>query len=821
MGASSSSSSVAVENLFPAIIQCFFIIFVGYICGRTRIVSPTESKGIGHYVSYIALPSLLFKAMVELDFSSVNWILWMSILISKSIVFILVFVFTTMLGRPVQLGTAGIYSIFATQSNDFALGYPIIKALYAKTHPEFVNYLYLFAPISLAILNPIGFIFLEIQRSRSMDAEDQQAAWKVAWNVTKRSIANPVLIVVFVGVIFNYIFQGAVPIFIKDILKLLGDSFNATALFYLGLGLVGTSHRQAKFVLVVPAILIAAKSIFLPLLTRAIISGMNAGDTANATEALSTFGFIYGTFPTAPTVYVYATLFNSNQALIATGLLVGTFLSAPLMFISATMEALPVNNPAEYESLVAEASLYISIIGIGCCIWVLGIFLISRRSTWIPHNFTVNLVLAQLVACIGVILYRFCDDRKPWQHYIQFIAFLLGVLGSRCWTSMIALALCLLRCKSMCFVLRYKGFFYVYGWGMTSICVAILLVVSTSQDKIEVDPVFQYGNLQVVMSIVILISNIVIVTASLVILQRNDRFQNNEYLRVSGVDSGIDNDNTVGLMEDEDEEEDQSDSRNRGSGDADILCTENGAVNVVDIENISENTCKHISRCTEHKQRKCRMMLNKYESRANELSMENDEILSALQRHQLVRHIVLLLLLLLSMFIGLFLCMWRLFNDSKSGIYVELEFLDSVFSFGQSFFVLACFGFDTQYVIMPFMKKWRKFWYGVEHVQLPEKRDLDQETKFTCEQFNMYHKDRCKQELVHDLRYHLRVYKGVFRGSAFVDWLLEVGLAKDRSDAGKYGNRLLLGRVIEHVKQEHHFHDRSYFYRFVKLDEYE
>ncbi|XP_070564752.1 lysosomal cholesterol signaling protein-like [Ptychodera flava] len=820
---SASTSAVALENLYPAIIQCFFIILVGYIIGRTRVISPTESKGIGLYVSYIALPALLFKSMIELNFSMVNWVFWSSILLAKTIVYILVFIFTIILDRPVQLGTAGLYSVFSTQSNDFALGYPIIKALYEETHPEYINYLYLFAPINLLILNPIAFVFLEINRSRSIEG-NQEGFRKVTANVIKRILFNPILSFVFIGFIFHFIFNGKVPLILEDILQVLSDSYNATALFYLGLGLVGKIRQVASFALLVPAILIAAKSIILPLLARAIVSAMDAGGSSNATDSLSTYAFIYGTFPTAPTVYVYATLYDVSEALIATGMVVGTFLSAPLMFVSATMEALPIHDPSSYESLVAQASLYISIIGAGCCIWVLGIFIISGRCRWMPHNLTVNLVISQLCSCIGIVLYQFCNDDRPWQHYIQFIAFLVGVFGSRCWTSMISLALCILRCKSMCYVLNHKYWFYMYGWGVTVLAVGVLLAVSVTEKMLEVDPVFQYGNLQVIMSAIILTLNIVITTVSLVILQRNDRFRKNEYLRVNADDNDNDDDadNTLGIQPEENEngsdfqsrEENHDTGGNSDSSDHD----NNTAIQnlVVDIESIHENTCRSTSNCSELQRQRCRAMLHNYEAKVGQVNAEVDEVASAIQRHQLTRHIVLLLLLVLSMCIGLFLCLWRLFNDARSGIYVELEFLDSVFTYGQGFFVLACFGFDTQYVIMPFIKRWRKFWYGVEQVRLPKSGDLSNEIRFTCEQFTMYHKDRCRQELVQDLRYRLRVYKNVFRGNTFVDWLIEVGLAKDRSDAVEYGGRLLLGSVIQHVKKEHHFHDRPYFYQLVE-----
>jgi len=43
----------------------------------------------------------------------------------------------------------------------------LVQAIYGKTQPQFLQYIYLVAPISLVILNPIGFILLEIQKARA------------------------------------------------------------------------------------------------------------------------------------------------------------------------------------------------------------------------------------------------------------------------------------------------------------------------------------------------------------------------------------------------------------------------------------------------------------------------------------------------------------------------------------------------------------------------------------------------------------------------------------------------------------------------------
>ena len=60
----------------------------------------------------------------------------------------------------------------------------------------------------------------------------------------------------------------------------------------------------------------------------------------------------------------------------------------------------------------------------------------------------------------------------------------------------------------------------------------------------------------------------------------------------------------------------------------------------------------------------------------------------------------------------------------------------------------------------------------------------------------------------------METYSQVFCGHELVDWLMLVGLARDRSEAVKYGRHLLNGRVICHIKNLHHFHDQAFFYKF-------
>jgi hypothetical protein len=48
----------------------------------------------------------------------------------------------------------------------------------------------------------------------------------------------------------------------------------------------------------------------LPLITREITESLQPGSNANETKDFTDYGFLYGTFPTAPPVFVYAAQYN-------------------------------------------------------------------------------------------------------------------------------------------------------------------------------------------------------------------------------------------------------------------------------------------------------------------------------------------------------------------------------------------------------------------------------------------------------------------------------------------------------------------------------
>jgi predicted permease len=108
------------------VINNFFCSFLSrYLAGRLNIISNTEAKGLNTFVGTFALPSLIFLSLAELDWKTVNWTFLLAVLFAKSIVFLSVGIISLLVVRPLNLGRAGLLGIFCTQSNDFAIGYPI------------------------------------------------------------------------------------------------------------------------------------------------------------------------------------------------------------------------------------------------------------------------------------------------------------------------------------------------------------------------------------------------------------------------------------------------------------------------------------------------------------------------------------------------------------------------------------------------------------------------------------------------------------------------------------------------------------------------
>ena len=132
-----------------------------------------------------------------------------------------------------------------------------MKAIYKNIHPEYVDYIYLFAPVTLVCLNPIGFFLMEIHKQHN--TSNTISKFKVVITTLKGVVTNPIVFMTFIGILGNFLFHQKVPAILKNILDSLGQAFLATSLFYLGVKMVGNMTTQMGHGLKLPLLLIAAK----------------------------------------------------------------------------------------------------------------------------------------------------------------------------------------------------------------------------------------------------------------------------------------------------------------------------------------------------------------------------------------------------------------------------------------------------------------------------------------------------------------------------------------------------------------------------------
>ncbi|XP_042586680.1 integral membrane protein GPR155-like isoform X1 [Cyprinus carpio] len=791
---------MSVDKLLPALLECFGIILCGYVAGRTNIIPATQAKGLGSFVSKFALPALLFKNMVLLDFGDVIWPFFFSILVAKVTVFFFVCVLTLLVAdRESRFSKAGLFSIFATQSNDFALGFPIVEALYRNTHPEYLQYIYLVAPVSLMVLNPLGFALCEVQKRRTGEPQ-QQRKLRVLGSVLLQVLKNPIVFMVVIGVISHFLLAQKIPPFMEEFVDGLANSFGGAALFYLGLTMVGQLKKLTRSTVVALILLITAKlthlfirglfRLVMPLICRGMVEVLDRGSRSSMNHtSLSNYAFLYGVFPTAPSVAIYASHYNMELEVVTSGMVMGTFLSAPIMYVSAWLLTIPWMDSDPLASALQHVSFNISIISLLALVWSVAVMLLSRKFHRIPHIFTINLFVAQLLACVGMIAWIFMAEQDNFLGQVLTFTLLYGSLYSTfIWPGLIALSLLLMRRREE--VNFRPGLTVITGWGVPVLAVSVLLLTGERLPN-TIDSAFFYGKTQVTCTSVVLFVSIVLCGVSLTLLSRRTR----DYHSLER-----------GSLSDSEEDTHTEQPGAKGSINTDCQmceCVCGPLQSVPDTTSTREEASIQTGQCSQQCASTSCLLV---EEEQKETDRQNTDI-------QSTRHMLVCLFLTVSLLANLSSCLWWLFNKDPGRLYLELQFFCVVANFGQGLISFAFFGLDKHLIISPFKKRLVSLWQGWG--QEVTGSAASEEIRLTCTQFLTYHKEQCVRDIVHKKRCGERSTTETFLGSDLVRWLQSVGLSSGPGDALAYGSRLLEGGVIQHITLQHSFQDQALHYRFT------
>uniref|UniRef100_A0A8C4NLN8 Integral membrane protein GPR155 n=1 Tax=Dicentrarchus labrax TaxID=13489 RepID=A0A8C4NLN8_DICLA len=748
LAGSAAVPHMSIDKLFPALLECFGIIMCGYIAGRADIITESQAKGLGNFVSKFALPALLFKNMVLLDFGDVIWAFLWSVLVAKVTVFVLVCVLTLMVASPdSRYSKAGLYAIFATQSNDFALGYPIVDALYRSTYPEYLQYIYLVAPVSLMLLNPIGFALCEVQKWRQA-SHSQHSTLGIVGVVVLQVLKNPVVFMVVVGIIAHFALGQQIPAVLSEFIDGLANSFGGAALFYLGLTMVGQLRKLTRDTGVALILLITAKLLVMPLVCKDMVDILDVGvnsSSANHTS-LSNFAFLYGVFPTAPSVAIYAGHYNMELEVVTSGMVISTFLSAPIMYVSAWLLTIPLMDPTPLVTELENVSFNISIVCLLALVWTIIVMLLSRKFNRLPHLFALNLFLAQFLVCVSMILWNFLAKKEDnLLGKIFTFTLLYGSLYSTyIWTGLIPLCLALTNRDDL---LRLRpGVFMILGWGIPFLMVGVLLISGERTDTI--DSAFFYGRAQIISTAVVLAVSLMLGAISLMGLSQGDREQRGYQALSRAAVTGISELRGPGGLEDpQQQQQQQQQPQTADSPDCSINSDLHSFSPLQTLPDMIASTQREHTNSTGHSGGLFDGQQQGSSSSEQPLNLPPPGPQTTDDK-QTVRHVLLCLLLFVSLLANLSSCLWWLFNKDPGRLYLELQFFCAVANYGQGFLSFGIFGLDRHLIILPFKKRLLGLWQGRDSEDLSPS-GVPEEVRLTCTQFVRYHKDQCVQDIVH------------------------------------------------------------------------
>ncbi|XP_077960355.1 lysosomal cholesterol signaling protein isoform X2 [Gasterosteus aculeatus] len=775
-GGPAAGPHMSIDKLFPALLECFGIILCGYIAGRADVITQSQAKGLGNFVSKFALPALLFKNMVLLDFGNVIWAFLWSVLVAKVTVFALVCVLTLMVAGPdCRYSKAGLYAIFATQSNDFALGYPIVDALYRSTYPEYLQYIYLVAPVSLMLLNPIGFALCEVQRWRQ--ASHSHGTLGVLGVVFLQVLKNPIVFMVMVGILSHFALGQHIPAVLAQFIDGLANSFGGAALFYLGLTMVGQLRKLTRDTGVALILLITAKLLVMPLVCKDMVDILDVGvnSTSRNHTSLSNFAFLYGVFPTAPSVAIYAAHYNVELEVVTSGMVISTFLSAPIMYVSAWLLTIPLMDPAPLVTELENVSFNISIVSLVALVWTIVVMLLSRKFNRLPHLFALNLFLAQFLVCVSMILWNFLgkQDDNLLAKILTFTLLYGSLYSTYVWTGLIPLCLALTNRDDL---LRLRpGVFMVLGWGVPFLVVGALLISGERTDTI--DSAFFYGRAQIIGTAVVLAVSLVLGAVSLMGLSQGDREQSGYRTLNRAAVMGIGDElRTPGGLE-----EPQQRAQVATSPACSITSDLQSFSPLQPMPDMIASTQSERTNSAGLRGAPCDQPPQRSSSSSSEQPLNLPPPgLQTTDDRQTARHVLLCLLLFVSLLAvssegpprvfcvdgvrlvclrrlwgwntsadrrNLSSCLWWLFNKDPGRLYLELQFFCAVANYGQGFLSFGIFGLDRHLIILPFRKRLLWLWQGRD-AEDSSPSGVPEEVRLTCTQFVRYHKDQCVQDMV-------------------------------------------------------------------------
>ena len=336
--------------------KIMIIQLLGYVLKQSGAITPVTEAGIGHYVGMIGFPCVLFVALATVDMSATGQLhTLVAIGAAKAVIFALSYALgyltskrSAARGDPIKRGA--LFAIYGTQSDDVALGVPVVQALFGE---EATAALFVLSAMQSLVFNPTAYVLLGYADAQAAAANGggSKSLGATACHVLLGLRKNVLVLSVVVGLIYRAASRGAaLPWFIDFPVQMLGRPFMPLVYLIGGFGFVDAfgplrSLRDVS----VPLIVVALKSICLPI---AALGTLAAVET-DPTPTMRSFLFLYALLPCANSALVIARMYGADGALNATlrgTLALNKLIAFPLLFFAGGL----LTAASEHELMVIK-----------------------------------------------------------------------------------------------------------------------------------------------------------------------------------------------------------------------------------------------------------------------------------------------------------------------------------------------------------------------------------------------------------------------------------------------------------------------------------
>ncbi|CAJ1393644.1 unnamed protein product [Effrenium voratum] len=308
-------------RLFNTLLVTMLAILVGLVCVRLQLLRPGEGdlKGMGFFVGSIAFPLLIFSTVATADMGQMDFGVIGACSLGKIAVMVLTWVlafvaFQPKRSRGQRILTASVFAFFAVASNDFALGFPVIDALYGEKQNMSV-YIAGNSLVGSFVFVPLTMIAFAIGGALKSSTGDAEAAscLNIFKTVMYDLATNPVIVMTCAGLLFKGVLgqtlshEGGklkLPMPLSNLVDLFTAPFGMCALF-----LTGTSLRSPK-IAVWAVGLVLMKVVVCAYLSYAFGTLLLGPATTEKEKILRDFTFFYGAIPTSSAPIVFANQFD-------------------------------------------------------------------------------------------------------------------------------------------------------------------------------------------------------------------------------------------------------------------------------------------------------------------------------------------------------------------------------------------------------------------------------------------------------------------------------------------------------------------------------